>query len=357
MFFDFDLHLSYKNVWKWLPLFCLSLLYSTLVRSWLLIHRLSGNRINRSQKPVISIGNITTGGTGKTPMIAWFLDLCAKKKLSAAVLTRGYKAKRTARLHILDKENAEGGNSVIFGDEPWLLHLNFPETPLYISPDRWLSAQQAEKRSDLLLLDDGMQHLKLARDLNIVLIDAVSGIGNGKMIPLGPLREPLTSLKRADIVIYTKTNLHSSIDLRRELRPHIPEETPQFDSWYQPTDLISLSTGKSRHPEEIDQKRCVLFSGIGNARAFSKTVERIGGIVSHHLVLQDHQEYDSKTLSGVSHFIRRHPADFIICTEKDWVKLAESDEILPEAYYLKIKTKMPDSFESWMAHWLKENMR
>ncbi len=302
---------------------------------------------------MISVGNITLGGTGKTPLIDWFLDFCTDENITPAVLTRGYKAERTAELQILSQQTAVSGNSRIFGDEPWLLFNRHPQYMFYISPNRILAAQYAEKSADLLLLDDGMQHLKLNRNLNIVLIDSVAGIGNGRIFPLGPLREPLSSLSRADAVVYSKSNLASTEPIRRQIKHFLPSGIPEFESRYLPIELLpSENQAPPLSIETIKGKKCLLFSGIGNAKAFAETVSRIGGNVVDNLVLEDHQEYHQALLQKIKAFIDNHPHDFIICTEKDWVKLEPQKKQLPLFYRLIMKVEMEADFISFIKNHL-----
>lgn len=326
------------------------MLYAGLVRLWLYMYHIGIRQGKSVDSRVISIGNITVGGTGKTPMIDWFLDFCDKEDINVAILSRGYKAKRRSELQILNFESANLGNSDNYGDEPWLLYKNHPRDSFYISSNRLQAARIAAEKSDLLFLDDGMQHLKLNRDLNIVVIDATVGIGNGKFLPLGPLREPLSSLSRADIIIYSKSNL-ASTHVKREFQPFLPDKTLQFESDYLPVKLLS-SNGAIFKVGTLQEKRCLLFSGIGNPGSFTQAVKQIGGKVVTHLVLPDHQMYDKSAIKKITQFIDKHCYDFIVCTEKDWVKLEPYKDFLPEFFYLKMKVGLKKEFESFFKNWL-----
>lgn len=343
-FLNFEIHLTPQNLPKWLLLKSLSLLFSFLVRLRLLLYRTGILISYPSQKPVISIGNITVGGTGKTPMIDWFLAYCSEKRINAAVLTRGYGAKRSQQLQILTSDSAKSGNCETFGDEPWLLFRHHPRSSFYISPNRVNAARLAEKENDLLLLDDGMQHMRLNRNLNIVLVDCVSGFGNQQMLPLGPLREPLKNLKRADAVVYSRSNLVSSQALRRQLVGYLPDSTPQFDSKYLPAELVNAQTIETVPATSIAAKRCLLFSGIGNPTAFEKTVESLSGLVVDHLVLNDHQPFDASTRRNLKYFTSKQDYELLICTEKDWVKLEAFAKELPRFWFLTMKVKPEKGF-------------
>ncbi len=351
-FLDFQLRLSWKTAGKWALFKGISLLYAALLRLRMLAYRSKAIKRQSVGINVVSVGNITVGGTGKTPMIDWFLDFCSEVNLRPAVLTRGYGARRKTPLQILNQDTASRGSSDNFGDEPWFLYKNHPQYSYYISPNRVLAARVAEKSADVIFLDDGMQHLRLHRDLDIVLIDATTGIGNGQIVPLGPLREPLSELFRADIIVYTKTNLSSSSSIRKELLPFLPNSVHQFDSEYLPIGLDSSTQQSSLNVEEVKGKKCLLFSGIGNPIGFEWTVRQAGGKIIQHLVLDDHQKYDQAAIRRIEDFIRNYPYDLLICTEKDWTKLENWKDHLPNFYRLKMKLVMDREFVSFFRKWM-----
>ncbi len=355
-FLDFQMKLSWKNLLKWSFLKGLSLIFSCLVWTRLSAYR---NRIQKgwsANKRVISVGNITVGGTGKTPMVDWFLSFLVQRGIKPAVLTRGYKAQRSENVQILSDLTAEKGNCLQFGDEPWLLFRNHPDISLYISPDRVEAAKQAQIDADILLLDDGMQHLQLNRDLEIIMIDAVSGLGNGHLIPLGPLREPLSSLARANVVIFTKTNLESSQKIRQQIAPFLHSDIRQFDGEYLPDQLIPSDNSLPLSPTVIKNKRCLLFSGIGNPRGFFKTIESTGAAIEEHLIFDDHQEYNTDALERIKQLAKEQSFDYLICTEKDWVKLETRRNDLPVVHRLKMKMKIDPDFIHFVDEWLARNM-
>ncbi len=343
-FLDFEITPSPKNMLKWLLLKTLSMVSSLLVFVRLFLYRTGIIASYTAKKPVISVGNITMGGTGKTPLIDWFLTYFAGHNVEASVLTRGYGAKRSKEIRVLSNDRSGSGNHLDFGDEPWLLFKHHPQSRFYISPKRIRSARIAENSSDILLLDDGMQHIKLNRTLNIVLLDCVSGIGNGQIFPLGPLREPLGNLSRADIIIYSRSNLAPSDKLRNLLKPFIPEKIPQFDSRYLPAGLVNSQTSGTQPSQSIADQRCLLFSGIGNPTAFEKTIQALGGVVTGHLVLKDHQDYSASTRQELKDFVTGKDHDLIICTEKDWVKLEDYAGEFTPFWYLKMKVELNEDF-------------
>ncbi|PCI30744.1 MAG: tetraacyldisaccharide 4'-kinase [SAR324 cluster bacterium] len=346
--FDADLRLTWRTCIRWFLFKAVSILYGGLNSLWRWSYVMGFKKGTAVKTTVISVGNITVGGTGKTPMIDWLLGFCKQEGLITAVLSRGYKAKRKANLQILDAQTAASGSSENFGDEPWFLFHNHPDSKFYISPNRVLAAQQAEKNSDVILLDDGMQHLKLERNLNLVLVDAVAGFGNQKLLPLGPLREPLQCLERADVILYTKTNLRDSSWIRSKVRPFLRQATQEFDCQFLPLSLLS-SLGKSEVTlQTIKGERCLLISGIGNPKGFEETILGEGAVVVDHLILEDHQKYDVATIRKLNQFIEQHSYQWLLCTEKDWTKLEAWKHHLPEFFRVKMMMQPEDSFYQYM---------
>lgn len=351
---DFNLRFTKKHRIQWLGLGFLSLVYRSLLNLRNIGYTLGFIKSYKAESAVISIGNITVGGTGKTPMVSWMIDFCQRNRLNPAVLTRGYKAERENEVEILNQETSQHKGQNIFGDEPWLLFKKHPHVPFYISPNRKVAAKLASDQVDLLLLDDGMQHIKLQRDLEIVLIDATVGIGNGRLLPLGPLRESLTSLRRADVVIYTKTNLKCSEEIREKLSPYLSHHIQQFDGQFVPTLLIPSKNNSPCHVEKIQGKRCLLFSGIGNPSAFEGIIKKSGGIIANHLVMEDHHLYNQVTFENLCRFVSENKHEFLLCTEKDWVKLEKFVVDLPLFYYLKMDMIIEKAFEDWLVPKLTE---
>jgi len=345
-----------QNLPKWLLLGGLSLVYGLLIRFWLALYRVGMKTSWPAERPVISVGNITLGGTGKTPMVDWLLTRLSAAGLTPAVLTRGYKAQRTEAYQVLNRETAASGSAREFGDEPWLLFSHHPGISIHIAADRIDSARRAAASADILVMDDGMQHLRLARDLDIVLIDTLSGVGNGHLFPLGPLREPLSSLSRADVIIYTKTNLAPSDGVRSQLAGFLAAGTRQFDSTYLPHRLLSLD-GSQQPAADLVQKTCLLFSGIGNPGGFSETVRYAGARIEAHIIFDDHMAFNDEPLEKIRQLVKDRPHDYLVCTEKDWVKLADLQLELPTLRCLQMSMEIDPGFDIFLSDWLAMNRK
>ena len=359
---DFLLEFRFKTLWKWIPLKLLSLIYTLGIQTWLAFYRIGWKKAVKVDCPVISIGNITVGGTGKTPMVDWCLDFCKEYGKKAVVITRGYKGEREDKREVvlLNQETAKQLSPQQVGDEPWLLFTRHPDCEFYITSDRRVAAGRVKDADTVLFLDDGMQHLKLHRDLNIVLIDSITGIGNGHILPLGPLREPIQGLSRADTIIFSRTNIKDSQWIREKLKPLVVD-IPMFDAQYRPGALISSKSGNQTEVTELAGKSVLLFSGIGNPDAFTSIIDQQGGVVTGHMVLEDHVQYDEKLIEKITTFCSDQSEDTVyVTTEKDWVKLEAWKERLPEIYYLKMEMTLGEDFNQYLTrffdHWFSSRL-
>src|SRR5262245_5119025 len=223
----------------------------------------SGQReIHRAGVPVVSVGNLTLGGTGKTPMVKWLARWFASRGLRVAIVSRGYGA-------------AEGQQN----DEAMELHQALPDVPHLQNPNRVVAAARAvdEFRSQIIVLDDGFQHRRLARDLDIVLLDALEPFGFDRVFPRGTLREPLAGLARAQVVCLSRANLIDADD-RTDIRRRVAGLAPQA-AWceliHAPSALVD-SSGASQPLESLAGRRVAAFCGIGNPSGFRRTLESTG---------------------------------------------------------------------------------
>lgn len=277
--------------------------------------------VTRVSVPVISIGNITTGGTGKTPMtVAVATRLVAHRK-SVAILLRGYKASPA------DDSSATADRArTMWGshsDEALLLKRRCPEAMVLVNPDRSASAQRAvAEGANVIVLDDGFQHRRLARNLDIVLIDATTPFGHGYILPRGLLREPASSLRRADLIILTRC---SEIDqatrtvLLGTLR-RVSGGKPIIEASHQPARLLDLK-GRAAGIDDPTSVQAVIFAGIGNFDSFRRGVEKMGVRVIAAYQYPDHHAYTDEEIQGIQDVTVSLEANAVITTEKDAVKL------------------------------------
>jgi len=257
--------------------------------------------------PVISVGNITLGGTGKTPMTAWLCRWFRRHRIRVAVISRGY--------------GAEAG---AVNDEAAVLELQLPDVPHLQNPDRVAAALTAveELASQLIVLDDGFQHRRLARALDIVMLDALDPFGLEHVFPRGMLREPLGSLARADVIVLSRADQIDAEQIER-IRRRMLRYAPRSlwaESRHAPA--LVLQIGKEPAPaDDLRGKRAAAFCGIGNPAAFRKTLSDLRLDVVAFREYPDHHRYRREDIAELSHWAAAHHADLVLCTEKDWVKI------------------------------------
>jgi len=265
--------------------------------------------IHRAQVPVISIGNITAGGTGKTPFVAWTARWLRDQAQRVAILSRGYGAK--------------GGRP---NDEGLELEMHLPGIPHLQNPNRVAAARQAIEsfQCQIILLDDGFQHRRLHRNLDIVLVDALNPFGFEHLLPRGLLREPLQALRRADVVGLSRGNLVDS-SRKQELWSRLSHYAPQatrIQVDFVPHGLRSHE-GDSQPLENLQGMQVLAFCGIGNPQAFWRTLRACGFQVIDERTFPDHHPYDAADLASLEVWANAHPeARGLLCTDKDMVKLA-----------------------------------
>jgi tetraacyldisaccharide 4'-kinase len=276
-------------------------------------------------RPVISVGNLTVGGSGKTPFTDYLLREAARAGLRPACLSRGYG--RTGRSRVGRVRVADGmqADPAALGDEPSLLAQRNPAVPVYVGADRFDAARLAEvlDHPDIFILDDGYQHLRLARDLDVLLIDAEQGLGNGRTLPVGPLREPLAAIGRADVIVISKANLGDANAVRRYLVDRLRVRQPVFQCDYRPGRLTRLDGGRQAPVSALAGAAVSLVCGIAQPEGFRRSVVQAGATVRELLVHPDHHSYSSDDRAHLDARLKSaHPdRPEWITTEKDATKL------------------------------------
>lgn len=279
-------------------------------------------RRRRLDCPVISVGNITLGGTGKTPAVIAIAEEAVRRKYRPCILTRGYKGtvKKPAFVSkgdgtLLKPEEA--------GDEAVLMAKRLQGVEIIKSADRYRGALLSNN-ANLFIIDDGYQHRRLERDRDILLIDRLNPFGNGRLFPAGTLREPLREMRRADTIVITRSG--PDPEFAETLRRYNPE-AQYFFSAVRPTWLIRQN-GDFLPAESLRGKRVYAFCGIGNPGGFAHTLLTFGSTLVGFKSFADHQVYEGAGLETMYQEAMRVMADMIVTTEKDFVKL--SSFILPD---------------------------
>ncbi len=228
-----------------LSLLPLAPLYWALTVLRPLFYRWGWLRTHRARTPVVSVGNLSVGGSGKSPLVEYLAREAARLGLRPAVATRGYGRRGGSSLLRVRLDEGVAAHPEQMGDEPYLLAWRNPALPVVVGSDRVAAARLAEAldRPDVILLDDGYQHLRLARELNVLLVDAERGLGNGRLLPLGILREPASALARADVILITKAGLGDADALRKTLAGRWGARAPIFTCDYLPARLLRLDGG------------------------------------------------------------------------------------------------------------------
>ncbi|MHC4437217.1 MAG: tetraacyldisaccharide 4'-kinase [Planctomycetota bacterium] len=308
----------------------LAIAYSLIVRLRNLLYSKGLLKVHHVDATVLCVGNITVGGTGKTPLVVWLCKLIAQQ-YKYAILTRGYKANQ---------------NRI---DEPAMLEESCPEAKVIVNPDRVAGATEAIDKYvvDVLIMDDGFQHRRLARDLDIITIDATQPFGYGKLLPAGLLREPVSSLRRANVVVITRCDQVTEVQLC-ELEQILRATNPNMviaKSTHTP--VYTKSTGNVKVSiEQLKDKKVFAFCGIGNPDAFLNTIKNLGAELAGSTVFDDHYHYTDVCLTEIAERAKGLGADLILTTQKDWTKVISKldsqnsvSKLYPPFAYLAIEIK------------------
>ena len=290
-------------------------------------------RVHELGVPVISVGNLTTGGTGKTPLVEWIARELAQTGQRVCILTRGYGRRRAGARVVVSDGNEILSAAARAGDEPLLLAERLKGLAAVIcDADRVSAARWAVEnfQSDVFVLDDGFQHLRVARNLNILTIDATNPWGNGKLLPAGILRESPAELARADCIVITRADdSNSTEELRREIATQ-SKGRPIFCSRMSLSGLRAIQFGQPLiTAEEISASRIAAFCGLGNPESFFSLLRRGGYQLAHTQIFRDHHRYTQTDIDRVVHDSVERGAKTLLTTAKDEVKLRSLKFELP----------------------------
>jgi tetraacyldisaccharide 4'-kinase len=332
----------------------LGALYGLLMRARLALYRSGALRVQKIDAPVISVGNITTGGTGKTPLVEWLALMLAREHLRPCILTRGYgRTDAGARVLVSDGERvlAEAFEG---GDEPRLLAEKLRGVAAVLSDaDRVAAARWALEnlRSNLFILDDGFQHLRIARDMNILTVDATNPWGGRRLLPHGRLREPLRELRRADCCVITRTEQAADVDSLREEISRLTNGRPVFLSQTRTKGLRPVASMALNESDETSRgslssidslpQSFAAFCALGNPQAFFKHLRADGLTLMHTRAFPDHHVYTQSDIEQLEHEARAIGARVLLTTAKDSVKLRTLDFHLP-CYAVEIELEFDD---------------
>jgi len=328
-------------------------LYSFIMSLRAICYRRGFFRSTAFQVPVISVGNLTMGGTGKTPMVKYIAKMLQDKGYVPAIISRGYGGATKERINIVSDGNNLLLDASYVGDEPRMLAESLPGVLVLTGVVRRLPAAKAiDMGANVLILDDGFQHMAVRRDLDLVLFNGDTLAGNSRVFPGGDLREPVKALERCHGFILSNINTNNTEragKFANLLKKRFPEKE-FFTNGYGSAGLVRLAREGRREdvdPNILDGQRCFAFCGIARPDAFKETLKGLNlDLVGFHS-LADHYAYAKKEIQEIISLARKASAACLICTEKDLVKLVGFDFELP-VYALCMEVRPDPLFESFI---------
>lgn len=312
----------------------LSALYDSAVRTRLFLYRNGVFKTLKLRWPVISVGNLTTGGTGKTPLVRLFAELLLEAGLRPSILTRGYRGGAESKGTLVSDGKQILCTPAEAGDEPFLLAQQVPGALVAVGKNRWASGNRIERGFGKVvhLLDDGFQHLRLHRDLDLLLVDATQRLESAKVLPAGIFREPLEAVQRADAVLLTRSHLVEAEELNRveETVRRLNPSIPVFHFHHEMSDLVEITSGCKIQLSKVRDQPVAALAAIGNPGQFLADLQQAGFDVKEQFLYRDHHRFSQKDLEQILALCKRKQVTILITTEKDAVRLRQLPSPLPE---------------------------
>ena len=294
-------------------------------------------RIHRLNCPVISVGNLAMGGTGKTPMVVWLASLFSEEGYRVGIVSRGYGGAESGRVIVVSDGENILAEQAISGDEPLMLARRLCGIPVLCSTKRVKAGKAAIERfnCNVLILDDGFQHRYLARDLDVVMLDSQNPFGSGWVFPRGTMREKVAALARAQILVLSRFDGSEGAEKNCDnLRRQWPDKTIVTSS-YRPIRIFSAADHRERPPSSLTELRLAAFAGIARPDEFFQSVHNLGASLVYTAALPDHYPLTSELLASLVQEASRFNPELWLTTEKDWVRLPQ---MLPQGMELWVMT-------------------
>ena len=309
------------------------------------LYRLGVFKTRRLDCRVISIGNLTLGGTGKTPTVMMVADTLRRKGFKPAILSRGYGGQSGEFINVVNDGQQTLLSPEMAGDEPVMMAQRLKDIPVLTGRIRYETGKYAIEQFgvDVLILDDGYQHLPLHRDLNILLCDATRPFGNGVVFPAGELREPLSAMDRADVICLTRCREDSQTGPIDESNCR---QVPVIKTGLRVQSVIELSSGKETGMEAVQNQPVAAFCGIAHPLDFFHTLEQVPVQIVNQDYFSDHHDYSTDDLKTIESRAKQAGAKLIVTTEKDAVKLRGYTFDLP-VYAVRIALEILEGQEAW----------
>jgi tetraacyldisaccharide 4'-kinase len=300
--------------------------------------------------PVISIGNLTVGGTGKTPAVELAVRTLTDLGYRPAVVSRGY-GRRGGGVQIVADAASIRLDAEEAGDEPFLLARRLPGVPVVVGANRYEAGLAACARFGVtaIVLDDGFQHRTLRKDLEIVMARAGQPWGNGRLLPGGPLREPLTGLERAHLIVATGARRPADAGEVSATAARLAPAVPVLTAMHVPTECFESSGMKFVALETLGGARLLAFAGIGSPAGFRRTLGEAGATVVEFQEFSDHHWYTREDLARLSRRAAEVHADGFVTTEKDWVRLRSLPPLRHPVYVLSVRLTLTSGEAQWRA--------
>ena len=309
-------------------------------------------KTRRLSRPVVSVGNLTAGGTGKTPLVAYVAELLVKRGLKPSILTRGYRRQSTEKLIAVEPAAERAPDARQIGDEPALLARKLPQVPIIVSADRYRAGRMAESRfnADVHILDDGFQHWALAREVDIVVLDVTQNLSRARLLPVGRLREPLEALQRAGMIILSRTELADPAPVESLVRKIAPQ-AKVFHAATRLCELVDVNSGRIYPAGAYQGEPVYAFCGIGNPQAFFDDLKAWGFSVAGQRTFRDHHRYGAMDQRHLTLAVRELPGlRACFTTEKDAQNLRDvfrgTSEIPVLSCTIRAEVREAEAFES-----------
>ncbi len=347
-------------------LFVASRVYRTVVqfRIWLYDKRVIRNQALGCL--VVSIGNLSCGGTGKTPVVEVFARSLSAKGRKVAILSRGYRRKKrsfweklyhafhSGEMELPPQVVSDGENLLMdsehAGDEPFMLASNLHDVAVIVDKDRVKSGIHAidEFKTDIIILDDGFQYLKLKPHINIVLVDSTDPFGNGHVLPRGILREPIKNIRRADYIFLTKSDGSSKLrHLKRFIRRHT-RRAEIIECCHRPQYLVKLFSDREQEDLSfLKGRKVAALSAIARPESFENFLEQLGAQLVAKDHFADHHRYTRQEIIDFVNAAKAAGAEMVVTTEKDAVRIPHLDRCDVPIYYLRIQIDILSGKESF----------
>ena len=316
----------------------ISFFYLIIYKIRLKLYKINIIKKHKQPTTVISIGNITLGGSGKTPLTIEIAKYLIKEGFKVAILSRGYKKRELMNNKNTNAQMVSDGSEILLnhevsGDEPYLIAKKVPNAIVLTGKDRTKNANIAVKHgAEILILDDGYQHLKIQRDEDILLIDSTLPFYLDELFPLGNLRELPDEISRASTIILTNTDKGNN-EVAKLMTILAKYNKPIFKMRYKIDTLKGLNIKKTIDIKEYAYKQVVAFSGIANPYSFIENLKQNNLKIMEHLIYPDHYNYSFGDIKEIINYADKHRVEDIITTEKDAVKIEELCQACPKTFW------------------------